>query len=66
MLQKTIGDYRTPYIDEVSSRVRSNIMTLHNILDTIVRTYPYENDYVTESLSELENDIKNLKEFVCK
>lgn len=54
----------SPYIDRVASDLRTQIINLHNILETIERTHRYEDDYIMRSLKESESDLRRLRKFI--
>lgn len=54
----------SPMIDKVASNLRTQIINLHNILDSIERTHQYEDGYIRESLRESENELRRLRKFL--
>ena len=53
-----------PYLDMVASHLRSQIVVLHNTLETIERTHDYEEDYIIESFKTVENELRRLRKFI--
>ena len=54
----------SPYVDVVASHLRSQIVTLHNILETIERTADYQDEYIQTSLKTVEKELNRLRKFV--
>lgn len=58
-------DYSSgPYIDRIATDLRTQIINLHNILETIERTHRYEDDFILQSLKESEADLRRLRKFI--
>lgn len=54
----------SPLIDKVASNLRTQIINLHNVLDTIERTHHYEDGYILESLKESETELRRLRKLI--
>jgi hypothetical protein len=54
----------SPYLDLVASHLRSQIMTMNSVLETIERNHSYEDDYIRESLRTVEQELRRLRRFV--
>jgi len=54
----------SPLIDKVASNLRTQIINLHNILETIERTHQYEDGFIVESLKESETELRRLRKFI--
>ncbi|MGE0268168.1 MAG: hypothetical protein AB7S78_06920 [Candidatus Omnitrophota bacterium] len=55
-------DFSTsPYIDQVVSNIRTQIINLHNCLETIERTHRYDDGFILESLKESETELRRLR-----
>ncbi|MDP8266785.1 MAG: hypothetical protein P9M07_07585 [Candidatus Aceula meridiana] len=52
------------YMDLVVSWLRSEIATLNNVLDTIVKNDSYSDEYVRESMKEAEVALKQIRKFI--
>lgn len=58
-------DYSSgPHIDRVASDLRTQIINLHTILETIERNRRYEDDYILQLLKESESDMRRLRKFI--
>ncbi|MCA9404457.1 MAG: hypothetical protein KC897_11785 [Candidatus Omnitrophica bacterium] len=58
-------DYSSgPYVDRVASDLRTQIINLHNILETIERTRRYTDDFILQSLKQTEGDLRRLRKFI--
>lgn len=56
----------SPYIDQVASNLRTQIINLHNILDAIERTHRCEDGYIVESLKESETELRRLRRLISQ
>ena len=54
----------SPYLDLVASHLRSQILTLNNVLETIERNHSYEEEYIHESIRAVELGLRRLRRFV--
>ncbi len=54
----------SPHIDQVASNLRTQIISLHNVLETIERTHRYEDSFITESLRDSELELRRLRKFI--
>ena len=54
----------SPYLDLVASHLRSQIMTMHNVLETIERSHSYDDDYIGESMRTVEQELRRLRRFI--
>lgn len=54
----------SPYLDLVASHLRSQIVMLNNVLETIERNHNYEDDYISESIRTVEQGLRRLRRFV--
>ena len=54
----------SPYLEMVVSHLRGQIVTLHQVLESIERTGSYEGDYVRESLKTVESELRRLRKLI--
>ena len=54
----------TQYLDMIVSQLRSQIVTMHNILELIERTHSYEDDYIISSIKMVEIELRRLRSFI--
>jgi len=52
------------YTDMVVSHLRSQIVAMHNVLETIERTHNYEDDYIAESIKTVETELRRLRKYI--
>ena len=52
------------YLDMITSHLRSQIVALHNVLETIERTHVCEDDYIRETMKTAENEIRRLRKYM--
>ena len=52
------------YTDLVVSWLRSEIATLNNVLDTIIRNDNYHDEYIHESMKKAEVAIRQIRKFI--
>ena len=52
------------HLNVVTSQIRSQIVVLKTLLESIEGTRHYENDYVEESLKTVHQEINRLRRFV--
>lgn len=64
MRKSRLQNPSSPYIDLVSSYLRSQIVTLHKVLEQIERTHSYEEDYVIMAIREAEQELRRLRKFI--
>ena len=51
-------------LDMITSHLRSQIVALHNVLETIERTHVCEDDYIRETMRTAENEIRRLRKYM--
>ncbi len=51
-------------VDIVASHLRSQVVALHNILESIERTSHYQDDYIQSSLKTVEVELNRLRKFI--
>jgi hypothetical protein len=54
----------SPYLDLVAYHLRSQIMMMTSMLETIERNHSYEDDYIRESIRTVEQELRRLRRFV--
>lgn len=54
----------SPEIDKVASNIRTQIINLHTVLETIERTHYYGDSFTIEALKEAENELRRLRKFI--
>ncbi|MBZ0165984.1 MAG: hypothetical protein K8I00_04190 [Candidatus Omnitrophica bacterium] len=52
------------HVDRIASDLRTQIINLHHILETIERTHRYEDDHILQSLKTSETDLRRLRKFI--
>ena len=63
-MMNQLANKESPYLDLVASYLRSQIVMLHNVLETIERNHNYEDDYIYESIRAVEQELRRLRRFV--
>jgi len=52
------------YLDLVAGHLRSQIVAMHNILETIERTDQYEDEYIINAMKNVETETRRLRKFI--
>jgi len=55
---------KSSFIDVVVSHLRAQIVTLHNVLETMERSHSCDDEYVSESFKAVETELRRLRRFI--
>jgi len=51
-------------MDMVASHLRAQIVTLHNVLESMERHSSYREEYIIESIKSAENELRRLRKSI--